>query len=61
MVQAKSPAEEEKDKYYQLEVDQKKVYVLKNSQTENENIKITIDVLGFWFLKTLKVRRIDTI
>lgn len=59
-VQAKYPEEKVKDNYQMLEAAGVNIYIAKNMEQENKNIKFLIDVTGFWFLKKLYLSKIES-
>ncbi|MFW6382371.1 MAG: hypothetical protein ACOCZZ_02655 [Bacillota bacterium] len=58
-VQAGNPKGKERDNYQMIEVDGVNVHVANNMNRENKNIKLTIDVTGFWVVKNLYLSKAE--
>ncbi len=58
-VQAGNPKGKERDNYQMLEVDGVNVHIANNMNRENKNIKLTIDVTGFWVVKNLYLSKAE--
>ena len=58
-VQAGSPKGKERDYYQTVKTDGVNIHIAKNMNRENTNIKLTIDVAGFWVVKNLYLSNLE--
>ncbi len=58
-VQAGHPKGKERDHYQMVDVDGVNVHISKNMNRDNNNIKLTIDVTGFWIVKNLYLSKAE--
>lgn len=58
-VQAGNPKGQERDNFHMIDVDGVNVHVAKNMNRENNNIKLTIDLTGFWVVKNLYLSKAE--
>lgn len=58
-VQAGNPKGQERDNYQMIEVDGVNVHIARSMNRENKNIKLTIDVTGFWVVKNLYLSKAE--
>ena len=58
-VQAGSPKGKERDHYQTINTDDVNIHIAKNMNRNNKNIKLTIDVTGFWVVKNLYLSNLE--